>query len=100
MACERKLGLGREDPQADVRIAVRRIDEDGLRERHLAGQALQVAFGDPPCVREHCELVARQRPVRKDVTDDIAEDPHRATTLPGWIGPYRRFYSLSARGFR
>ena len=76
MAGEGKLGLGREDPQADVRVAVRRVDEDRLRERHLAGEALQVALGDLPRVREHRELVAGQWPVREDVTDDVAKDPH------------------------
>ena len=76
MAGEGKLGLGREDPQADVGVAVRRVDEDRLRERHLAREALKVVLGDPPRVREHRELVAGQWPVREDVTDDVAKDRH------------------------
>ncbi len=60
MAGEGKLGLGREDPQAHVAVAVGRIDEDRLRERHLAGEVLQVVLGDPARVREHRELVAGQ----------------------------------------
>ena len=39
-------------------VAVRRVDEDRLGERQLAGEVLQVSFRDPASVCEHCELVA------------------------------------------
>ena len=45
MARERDLDRGREDPQADVSFAVGRIDEDRLRERHLAREQLKLSSG-------------------------------------------------------
>ena len=72
-AGERNLHGRGEDAQADVAVAGGRIDEDGLRERHLPREELELVLGNGTRVCEDRELVPRQRAVREDIADDIAE---------------------------
>src|SRR4029077_7053630 len=78
MAGKRQLDLGREDPDAHVRILDGgREDEDGLREIHLARQARHRLLVQVASVGEDGELVAGQRRIREDVGDHIAERRHK-----------------------
>ena len=77
MSGEPQLGRGREDAELRVPAAFSRVDEHGLRERHLPRERLEHVVRDLPGVSEDGELVARERPVREDVADDVAELGHR-----------------------
>ena len=77
MAREGKLGSGREDPDPNVGVlSLRRQDEDRLGEVHLARELLHRHRVEVARVREHGELVARQRHIGEDVADDVAERRH------------------------
>ncbi len=83
MPGERHLDARREDP--DLRVGVlgrRRVDEDRLREVHLAREPLERLLGELARVGEDGELVARERRVGEDVADDVAEGRHRAESRP------------------
>ena len=73
---ERKLGNGREDPHANVPVAVRRVDERRFGEVQLPREPLELPLRDLPRVGEDGELVSGQRLVREHVDDDVAMAAH------------------------
>src|SRR4029079_5411135 len=60
---------------------LRRIDEDGLRQVQLAGEALQLLLGEAARVREHREAVPGQRRVGEDLRHDVPKGAHRRETM-------------------
>ncbi len=75
MPGEVELAARGEDPDADVRLAplVGRVDVDRLRQVELARKRLELLLRDVARVGEDREAVARQRRVREDVAEDVAE---------------------------
>ena len=73
---EPQLRRGREDAELCVPSGFSRVDEHRLRERHFARERLEHFLRDLPGISEDGELVARERPVREDVADDVPEQGH------------------------
>src|SRR5207247_365367 len=79
----------REDSNPRVSALERRVHEDGLREIHLARDRLQQMLGHEPRVREHGELISRQRPIGEDVADHIPELHGAGIVRDRWDLPLR-----------
>src|SRR6266516_6248191 len=76
MAREWHLGRGREDANARVALAFRLVDEDRLREVHLACDRLEELLRDAASIGEDGQRVSLKRRVREDVRDDVAVARH------------------------
>ena len=74
---ERELARGREDADPDVPTGPGRQNEDRLREAELERERLHRRLVQIACVREHRQLVARQRHVGEDVREHVAKRAHR-----------------------
>ncbi len=73
MPGERQLERRREDPDPDVSLGRRRVDEHRLAELHLARERLQHLFRNLARVGEDGDLVPGERHVGEDVGNDVAE---------------------------
>ena len=76
MPGERQLERRREDPDPDVALGRRRVDEDRLAELHLARERLELLLGDLARVGEDGDLVPGERHVGEDVGNDVTEGRH------------------------
>src|SRR5579862_3572564 len=100
VAGERELRGGREDPELDVTVPLRRIDEGRLGEVDLARERLELLLGDLAGVGEDRELVPGERDVGEDVGDDVAKRWHPATVTPNPVYASPRMQAIEVSGLR
>ena len=82
MPGERKLGLGREDADADGASLLRRQHEGRFGEPDLERERLHGLLVDRARVGEDGKLIPLEGAIGEDICDDVAQGRHARTLLP------------------